>query len=82
MTLGNIGDWLLHFSGGALLAVAVYVAAGWPFVLASVPVSMAFGLLREAWQRRGSAKRFSRHAWSEGLAWPVGALCACAFYGL
>lgn len=73
-------DWLLHALGGGVI-----VAVAW-FLLGSTVVGVyaatIFGVARESYQRGWLPPwYFSNHAWSEGLAWGVGAAIAAGFLG-
>jgi hypothetical protein len=81
---GALGDWLLHFGGGVLIALAplgIMLGMGGDarWVWSAVPVSLGLGTLREWFQHRDDVPVWTGHRWSEALAWSIGALSvACA----
>lgn len=81
LTAKNIGDWLLHFAGGAAPTALVAGLAGPGWALLCAPLALLFGWWRERYlQRKG--RRLSGHGWSEASAWAAGALAAALVAGL
>jgi hypothetical protein len=72
-------DLALHAAAGAAIAVLVLF---WPPGIVALLLATLVGFVREAEQRplmRWRPWAWSAHAWSEWLAWPIGALVALAF---
>ena len=76
MKKGAVGDFALHFAGGALIAAlwhgVVYTFVWWAWLnWAAVPLALGIGVVREWGQHRYDRPVWTGHRISEAAAWPL-----------